>query len=40
MKIEAMMEKNHYDMVFTVNYFALISNSMPENGRKICVMDV
>ena len=33
-KIEAMMEKNHYDMVFTVNYFALISNSCQKMGVK------
>ena len=26
-KIEALLQKNHYDMVFTVNYFGLISNS-------------
>ena len=33
-KIEAMMEKKHYDMVFTVNYFALISNSCQKMGVK------
>ena len=27
LKIEKMIQENHYDMVFTVNYFALISNS-------------
>lgn len=33
-KIEAMIEKNHYDIVFTVNYFALISNSCQKMGVK------
>ena len=33
-EIEALMEKNHYDMVFTVNYFALISNTCQKMGVK------
>ena len=33
-KIERMMEENHYDFVFTVNYFALISNSCRKIGVK------
>ena len=33
-KIEHLMKKNHYDMVFTVNYFALISNSCQRMGVK------
>lgn len=33
-KIEAMLQKNHYDFVFTVNYFALISNSCQKLGVK------
>ena len=33
-QIEALMEKIHYDMVFTVNYFALISNTCQKMGVK------
>lgn len=33
-KIEAMMQKTRYDFVFTVNYFALISNSCRKMGVK------
>ena len=33
-EIEALMEKKHYDMVFTVNYFALISNTCQKMGVK------
>lgn len=33
-KIEHMIIENHYDMVFTVNYFALISNSCEKLGVK------
>lgn len=33
-KIERMIRENHYDMVFTVNYFALISNSCEKLGVK------
>lgn len=34
LKIEKMIADNHYDMVFTVNYFALISNSCQKMGVK------
>ena len=30
--LEAQMRKKHYDMVFTVNYFALISNICQKLG--------
>lgn len=32
--IEAKIRQNHYDMVFTVNYFAVISNVCMRNGIK------
>ena len=32
--IEAKIRENHYDMVFTVNYFALISNVCARTGTK------